>query len=96
MVNRSASRTAGRLVHVRISFVSDFTAHLFSSSATCATGSMTLFSSGFTSHGRTKPLPFFLNRSSNAVALLRTLSRSAYLPLRNHPLTNDEMFWGER
>ena len=40
---------------------------------------MTLFSSGFTSHGRTKPLPFFLNRSSNAVALLRTLSRSAYL-----------------
>ena len=41
---------------------------------------MTLFSSGFTSHGRTKPLPFFLNRSSKALAFLCTLSRSAYLP----------------
>ena len=82
MVNRSASRTAGRLVHVRryVFHSSPISAHhLFSSSATCATGSMTLFSSGFTSHGRTKPLPFFLNRSSKAVALLRTLSNSAYL-----------------
>ena len=40
---------------------------------------MTLFSSGFTSHGRTKPLPFFLYRSSKAMAFWRTLSRSAYL-----------------
>ena len=67
-------------------------AHFFSSSATCATGSMTLFSSGFTSHGRTKPLPFFLNRSSKALAFLCTLSRSAYLP---GGIDGTGCFWGK-